>query len=115
MRGVQDQETFEQFWREYLEAHKHPATRGIHIAGTAAALLGIALSIVTFDPTFLVGGIILAYAAAWLSHAFVERNAPKTFSHPAWSLRADLRMLALATRGQLQAEMERHAIQSARD
>ena len=50
---------------------------------------------------------IVGYGPAWIGHFFIERNAPATFQYPVWSLRADLKMLALALEGKMAAEVER--------
>ncbi|WRT65158.1 uncharacterized protein IL334_002101 [Kwoniella shivajii] len=42
--------------------------------------------------TWLAGGVVGAYAFAWISHFFVEKNKPATFKYPVWSLRGDLKM-----------------------
>ncbi|WVF65880.1 hypothetical protein IAT40_000617 [Kwoniella sp. CBS 6097] len=41
---------------------------------------------------WIAGGIVGAYAFAWISHFFVEKNRPATFTYPVWSLRGDLKM-----------------------
>lgn len=83
-------------------------TRAVHIGGTAVAVACVALSVLTLEPALLFVGVLAAYGAAWISHALIESNAPKTFSHPVWSLRADLRMLRLAIAGKLREEMAKH-------
>jgi hypothetical protein len=40
----------------------------------------------------VLGGIISAYAFAWVSHFFVEKNKPATFKYPIWSLRGDFKL-----------------------
>jgi len=40
----------------------------------------------------VLGGIISAYAFAWIGHFFVEKNRPATFKYPIWSLRGDLKL-----------------------
>ncbi|WVQ93518.1 hypothetical protein IAU59_000592 [Kwoniella sp. CBS 9459] len=42
--------------------------------------------------TWIAGGVVGAYAFAWISHFFVEKNRPATFTYPVWSLRGDLKM-----------------------
>ncbi|OCF40073.1 hypothetical protein I317_06148 [Kwoniella heveanensis CBS 569] len=42
--------------------------------------------------TWIAGGIVGAYGFAWISHFFVEKNKPATFTYPVWSLRGDLKM-----------------------
>lgn len=40
----------------------------------------------------LLGGIVTAYAFAWVGHFFVEKNRPATFRYPLWSLAGDLKL-----------------------
>mmetsp|Transcript_7069 Transcript_7069/g.11907 ORF Transcript_7069/g.11907 Transcript_7069/m.11907 type:complete len:89 (+) Transcript_7069:169-435(+) len=44
------------------------------------------------DPVLILRAFICGYFFAWLSHAFVERNKPATFTYPLWSLRGDIKM-----------------------
>jgi hypothetical protein len=101
---------FEAFWPHYLGEHADPRTRAIHIAGTITALAGVALSVVAWSPWWALGGVALAYALAWTSHATVERNHPATFRHPWWSFRGDLRMTRLWLSGRLEDELRRHGL-----
>ncbi|KAK6904111.1 hypothetical protein L486_03689 [Kwoniella mangroviensis CBS 10435] len=41
---------------------------------------------------WLLGGVVGAYAFAWIGHFFIEKNRPATFKYPIWSLRGDLKM-----------------------
>lgn len=104
--------SFEEFWPGYLRAHSSPTTRAFHIGGTAVGLACAALAIAKGQPRFAVAGVVTAYAAAWAGHALVERNVPKTFSHPLWSLRGDLRMLRLVLKGELGREVEKASASS---
>lgn len=97
--------SFDEFWPQYLRAHSHPTTRALHIGGTAVGLGCAALFLATGRPRWAVAGLVTAYAAAWAGHALVERNVPKTFSHPFWSVRGDFRMLRLALKGKLSKEV----------
>lgn len=99
--------SFEDFWPDYLRAHSSPTTRAFHVGGTALGLACAALAVATGKPRLAVAGALSAYAAAWAGHAFVEGNVPKTFSHPLWSLRGDLRMLRLALKGELAREVQK--------
>jgi len=49
----------------------------------------------------LAAGPAVAYFFAWVSHFFIERNTPATFIYPAFSLLADVRMLAECVTGRL--------------
>lgn len=96
--------SFEEFWPHYLKAHSDPKTRALHLGGTLAGLGGAALFLATGHPGWALAGLVMAYGAAWASHAIFERNMPATFTHPLWSLRGDFRMLRLALAGRLDKE-----------
>jgi hypothetical protein len=78
----------------------------LHIAGTSLALLIAAAALLTRSWWLLLAIPVAGYAFAWGSHAAVERNRPATFTHPLWSLRADLRMWRLWVTGRLGRELD---------
>lgn len=93
--------TFQDFWPYYLEQHARPATRLMHASGS---LLGLVVAITGFTQGTGWGlpvGLVIGYAFAWVSHFFVERNRPATFTYPLWSFAADWRMVALLLTGRL--------------
>ena len=96
---------YEAFWHDYLRAHARPATRALHYAGTAAALLCLVLACLRLDWRWLIAAPLVGYAAAWAAHLGVEGNTPQTFGHPVWSLASDVRMLALWATGRLGAHL----------
>ena len=98
--------TYAEFWPYYLAEHSKPATRAVHIAGTALALALVAVALATGYWPWAVAAVIVGYAFAWLSHLFIERNRPATFTYPLWSLYSDLRMFWLFVSGRLQQELK---------
>lgn len=102
--------TYEEFWPRYLRQHRRAATRRVHVLGTSLGLLLLAGALVNADWRLAVAAVLVGYGAAWLSHAFIERNRPETFSHPLWSFASDLRMTWLYLSGGLSRELERHHI-----
>ena len=103
-------QSFEEFWPFYLREHARPLTRLVHVAGTWAAAAVLAIGVL-FGPWWLVLlAPVIGYGCAWISHVFIERNRPTTFTHPAWSLRGDLRLAWLASTGRLDAELRRQGI-----
>lgn len=102
--------TYDEFWPRYLREHSRPATRRVHVLGTALGLLLLAGAIVNADWRLAAAAVVVGYGGAWLSHAFIQRNRPETFSHPLWSIASDLRMTWLYLTGGLNRELDRHGI-----
>ena len=99
--------TFREFWPEYVRAHKKPATRAVHCVATIAGwmLLGAAIALQRW--WWILLAFAIPYAAAWISHFFVEHNKPATFEHPLWSWWADQKMMFLTLIGQMEQEVRR--------
>lgn len=98
------------FWPEYLEQHRHPVNRALHVTGTAAATALLAVGVLRRDRRALLAAPLVGYGAAWLGHFLVERNRPKTLEAPVASLLADYRLLGLALTGRLAREYRRYGI-----
>jgi len=102
MQGMKERSpSYAHFWPRYLREHGRPATRAVHYAGTALALLLLAAAAWSGEPRLIAGAIVSGYLFAWIAHAFVERNRPATFTHPWWSLVSDVRMFGLWVSGRL--------------
>jgi hypothetical protein len=99
---------FEEFFPWYVGQHSKRATRWMHFAGTHLGAATAATGIVTRRPALLAGLPLVSYSVAWFSHFVIEKNNPATFGHPLWSLRGDMRMLAMMWQGR-DAELERIA------
>lgn len=91
---------FEEFWPFYVGEHLKASTRQIHFAGTVAGLTLAATG-------HIVGGLVAAYGAAWISHFFVEKNRPATFKYPWYSVQGDFRMLQMMLKGEMEGEIAR--------
>ena len=100
--------SYAEFWPHYLAEHGRPATRAVHIAGTALALVLLVTGIAVGHWGWALAAVIVGYGFAWLSHLFIERNRPATFTYPVWSLVSDFRMFWLFVTGRLAAELRRH-------
>ena len=98
-------ESYADFWPFYLREHARPGTRWFHYAGTilSAGVLVWAIATLTWWGVLLYP--VVGYGFAWVSHAFVERNKPATFTHPWWSLMSDYRMTFLALTGRLKPHL----------
>ena len=102
--------TFEAFWPFYLGEHSLPTTRWFHFVGTTIALLNLISAVVFLAPTYVVSALLSGYFFAWVSHFFIEKNRPATFTYPLWSFIADWKMWAMMATGRLNAELARHPI-----
>ena len=97
--------TFEQFWPRYLQAHRDPRTRLIHVAGTIAGTALVVAAAAARKPWLAAAGLAAGYGPAWLSHALIERNRPETFRAPVASLRADFVMACHVLRGTIDQQL----------
>ena len=102
-----------EFWPDYPLEHAEPATRLIHFAGAAAALLSLAAGIATGDPRYVLLGLVAGYGPAWFLHFLVEKNRPATFTYPLWSLVSDFRMAWCWLARRLDGELAKAGIDSA--
>jgi hypothetical protein len=66
----------------------------------APVLLGMIALLLVGNPAIL-GGVVMAYAFAWVGHFKIEHNRPATFTYPLWSLAGDFRMWGEMLRGRL--------------
>lgn len=99
--------SFEEFWPYYVGEHRGAWTRRLHFVGTTAAGLCLASAIASRRPGLALGALVAGYGPAWVSHFFVEKNRPATFTYPLWSLLADFKMWSMIARGTMDAEVER--------
>ena len=98
---------FHEFWRLYLDAHRHPMTRGMHYSATIVGIITTALAILHQQPLFCAAGIAFAVAMAVTSHWWVEHNRPLIRVNAFYGALADLRMCWLAMTGRIGAEYAR--------
>lgn len=99
---MQKLQTYREFFPFYLNEHSQALTRKFHYVGTSLAMLCFAAFVITFNPWFLLAGLVGAYGLAWYSHFNIEHNKPATFTYPLWSFIADHHMLFLAVTRRLQ-------------
>ena len=98
---------FHVFWRHYLDAHRHPATRCMHYAATMTGIAATVLAIYHQQPLFCAAGIALAVVMAVTSHWLIEHNQPLIRVNAFYGALADLRMCWLAISGGMAAEYAR--------
>lgn len=99
---------FDAFWPFYLREHSRTATRWLHWFGTNLAVLTLINAVVIGRPLYALGALIPGYGFAWVSHFFIEKNRPATFTYPLWSLIGDFKMWGLMWTGRIRGEVERH-------
>ena len=80
------------FYPFYLSEHRKRSTRTMHFIGTALVILCLLYSIMMQKWILLLLIPVLGYGFAWVSHAFLERNKPATFTYPFYSLGSDFIM-----------------------
>ena len=95
------------------DAHRRPATRGLHYAatlvGAASTLASVLLGEVLLAPL----GILVAVGMAVGSHRFIEHNRPLIRVNPLYGALSDLRMMWLGVTGGLPREYARLGLASA--
>ena len=84
--------SFKEFYPYYLKEHKHPYTKLFHFIGTFFSIVFLTLLIFTLNPLNLIAALLSGYGSAWISHFFIEKNKPATFSYPLYSLIGDYKM-----------------------
>lgn len=104
--------TFQEFWPFYVMEHSRPMTRALHFIGTGFSFVFVALLVLTWSAfplnlLWIVAGLVVGYGLAWVSHFFVEKNRPATFTYPLWSFLADYRMFFLILAGRMGKEVEK--------
>lgn len=101
--------SFQEFWPYYLREHANATCRRLHIVGTTLAFACLWMALFR-SPVYLLIGLILGYAFAWVGHFVFEKNRPATFKYPLWSLAADWRMWGAFLAGKLGSELKRAGV-----
>ncbi|HEU4963346.1 MAG TPA: DUF962 domain-containing protein [Bacilli bacterium] len=99
--------TYEEFWLYYVSEHRKRSTRVWHAVGTTLVLVALVYALATQQWWWLLAVPVLGYGPAWVSHFFIERNRPATFTYPLWSLRGDFHMYGLMLTGRMGREVAR--------
>lgn len=86
-------ERFADFYPYYLQEHRHPVCRRLHVVGTSLALAGLMTALILRNWLWLLPSIGIGYAFAWVGHFAFEKNRPATFRHPWYSLLGDFALL----------------------
>jgi hypothetical protein len=102
--------TYRDFFPYYLQEHAKRETRQFHYLGSILAIGVLIFALASQNWWLLLVVPLSGYFFAWVSHAFIEKNKPATFTYPMWSLRGDYHMLWLAVTGGLGGALERAGV-----
>jgi hypothetical protein len=105
--------SYSDFWRLYLDAHRRPATRGVHYAATVVGAASTLASALLGEVLLAPLGILVAFGMAIGSHRFIEHNRPLIRINPFYGALCDLRMMWLAMTGGLPREYARLGLAAA--
>lgn len=94
------------FYLFYLSEHRKSSTRMMHFIGTGLVILCLLYSLGTQKWLLLLLIPVLGYGFAWISHAFIERNKPATFTYPLYSLGSDFIMFWDILTGKIEKRLE---------
>lgn len=78
----------------------------MHFTGTALLIACFMYALITQKWMLLLLVPVLGYGFAWISHAFIERNKPATFTYPLFSLGSDFIMFWDMLTGRIGERME---------
>ena len=102
----------EEFWPDYVRAHRQPLTRWLHFAGTTNLIIWLLIALVRRRPGLFLFAIASSYGFAWVGHFLVERNTPLTFRYPILSAVGDLRMYGKMWQRQMDVEVDQFTLNS---
>lgn len=86
---MQSFSSFKEFYPFYLDEHKHPINKLLHVIGSASVLALIGWAITKQDYILLYWLPVIGYGFAWIGHFFFEKNKPATFKYPLYSFIGD--------------------------
>ena len=84
--------TFTDFYPFYLSEHANRTCRRLHFAGTTLGLTAFLHAFSTLNFWWVLVGLVVGYAFAWVGHFFFEKNRPATFTYPWYSFLGDWAM-----------------------
>lgn len=93
--------SFAEFYPFYLSEHANRTCRRLHFVGTSLGLVCLATALVTLNAWWLLAGLLVGYAFAWVGHFVFEKNRPATFTYPLWSFMGDWVMWSEILRGRI--------------
>jgi len=84
--------SFAEFYPFYLSEHSNRTCRRLHFVGSTLGLICLGLAVAMRQPWFILLGLVLGYAFAWIGHFGFEHNKPASFKRPLYSFMGDWRM-----------------------
>lgn len=93
--------SFAEFYPFYLSEHANQTCRRLHFVGTSLGLACLVIALVTLNAWWLLVGVLVGYAFAWVGHFVFEKNRPATFTYPLWSFMGDWVMWSEILRGRI--------------
>ncbi len=93
--------SFDDFWVAYLRAHSNPKVAGFHVLGAALSVTSFVAIAGCGMVFFAAFAIIPAQLFGAIGHWFAAEPDLVSPSRPDWAVVANLRMLWLALRGEL--------------
>jgi hypothetical protein len=85
--------TFAEFYAAYLEAHRHPWNRALHLSAKLAMLGLVLLAALRGQPAWLLAVPIAGVLPCWIGHLLFEGNRPTSWTRPSASLLGAVRRL----------------------
>ena len=81
--------SFGEFYPFYLSEHSNRTCRRLHFVGTSLGLVLLLHAVSTLNFWWLLAGLLVGYAFAWVGHFVFEKNRPATFKYPLYSFFGD--------------------------
>ena len=92
---------FTAFYPFYLSEHSNRTCRRLHFVGSSLALVCLITGLATLNAWWLIPGVLVGYAFAWIGHFGFEKNKPASFKQPFYSFMGDWVMYGQIWRGKI--------------
>ena len=88
-----DISSLKEFYPLFLEQHKNATNQKLHVIGTILGILFVLKGIFTYNPVALLIGFSVGYGLPSIGHLIFEKNKPKPFNYPVYSILCDFIMV----------------------